>query len=91
MAAELFALLFLLHLIVACVVALDAKHNSRQSPLLWGLVVLVAGFLLGVLLYLLLGRDTSASSSRQRPRTHNSASTAKTEDDAMNVDDSGPF
>lgn len=88
MAAEIYALFFLLHLVVACVVALDAKHNSRQSHLLWGLVVLVAGFVLGVLLYVLLGRDTSASSSRQRPRTHNRAST---DDEPMNIDDSGPF
>lgn len=91
MAAETIALFFLLHLVVAFVVATDAKHNSRQSPLLWGLVVLVGGFLLGVLLYLLLGRDTTASSSRRRPRTHNRASSADTEDEPMNVDDSGPF
>ena len=34
----------------------DAQKNSRQSPLLWAIVVLLAP-VLGILLYLLVGRD----------------------------------
>ena len=91
MVPELFAVFFVLHLIVAFLVYQNAQQNSPQSAFLWALVALVAGFLLGVLLYVLLGRDASAASSRRRPRGHSRASTADTDEEPMNVDDSGPF
>lgn len=61
------ALVVLLGTVVAVLLVLalslwtyrDAQKNSSQSPVLWALVVFLAP-LLGILLYLLLGRDRAA-------------------------------
>ena len=45
-------------------VFVDASENSSQSAVLWGLVALFGG-ILGILLYVLLGRDGGS----ERPRT----------------------
>ena len=86
MAAEVYLILLLVHLLVALLVYQDARSNSPHSAVLWGLVVLFAGFVLGTLLYVLLGRDRSTSSVRRR-----SSSRSESSDEPMNVDDSGPF
>lgn len=63
MAGEGFALLaFLIFLVVAIVLPVwtysDAQDNSPHSPILWSLVVFFGG-LLGLLLYFIIGRNTS--------------------------------
>jgi high-affinity Fe2+/Pb2+ permease len=52
----------LFNVVAAILVYQDARQNSSQSAALWGLVVFFAGFILGTLLYVLLGRDRRGSS-----------------------------
>jgi len=62
MAGEGFFVLFVLLMFVLFAVVLplwtysDAQANSSQSPLVWALVVFFGG-ILGILLYLVIGRD----------------------------------
>lgn len=46
-------------------VFIDASENSSQSAVLWGLVVFFGG-ILGILLYILLGRDGGSEQPRTR-------------------------
>ncbi|WP_226481867.1 hypothetical protein [Natrinema amylolyticum] len=55
-------------------VFIDASENSSQSAVLWGLVAFLGG-ILGILLYVLLGRD--GGSERSRTRTEPARGTAK--------------
>jgi glucose uptake protein GlcU len=57
-AAALALLFFLIGIAITFWVYSDAKRNSPQSAVLWALVAFFGG-LLGLLLYVLLGRDTA--------------------------------
>lgn len=70
--AALGVILITIGLIGTFWVFVDASQNSSQSAVLWGLVALFGG-ILGILLYLLLGRDgkadgTEKTRARTRPR-----------------------
>lgn len=62
------AFLFILAGIIGTIwVFIDAAENSSQSAILWGLVAFFGGFL-GILLYVLLGRDGGTEDARTRTR-----------------------
>jgi hypothetical protein len=56
-------LFFLISLVITIGVYSDAKSNSPQSAVLWALVAFFGG-ILGLLLYLLLGRGGNSRSQR---------------------------
>ena len=52
-----YLLLFVIKIAIVFWVYTDAEENSPHSAVLWALVALFGG-LLGLLLYLIIGRDT---------------------------------
>lgn len=60
------ALALILGLVGVVWVFVDASENSSRSAVLWGLVALIGG-LLGVLIYVLVGRDEKSADDGTRP------------------------
>lgn len=88
-AGALWLVVLFLYVVATIIVYQDAKRNSPQSAVLWALLVFFAGPVIGGLLYVLLGRDTG--SSRQTRRRGGKPRREQSDDEPMNVDDSGPF
>lgn len=79
-------ILLIIYVVATIIVYQDATKNSPQSAVLWALLVFFAGPVIGGLLYVLLGRDTSEGRGRR-----SGGRREPNDDEPMNVDDSGPF
>jgi uncharacterized membrane protein YdcZ (DUF606 family) len=80
MASEggIFLLFFLFGIVITLFVYMDAQDNSPQSAVLWALVAFFGG-ILGLLLYLLLGRK--GHSGTRRGGSHHRAWSHDDDDD----------
>jgi uncharacterized membrane protein YdcZ (DUF606 family) len=85
MASEggIFLLFFLFGIVITLFVYVDAQDNSPQSAVLWALVAFFGG-ILGLLLYLLLGRKghSGRSQGRGQDRHHRAWSNDDDDEDA---------